>query len=110
MSMQSTIDSIELQLSHRDAAIAHIDKTHTDETERLIALRDFYSAEIELRNRLRECTLSEIKWLSAQTAAMRQRRFEREITEESRAAGAKESMKQRLVAKLAKRNTGRAVE
>jgi hypothetical protein len=111
MSLQPTIDAIQHQLAQRDAKIAVIEETYADnELARLVALKEFYVAEIELRRRLRECTRSEIKWLRAQTVALRQRRFEREIMRESEAVGVQRTLKQRLAAKLAERNTGRAVE
>ena len=110
MSLQPTIDAIQRQLSQHDATLAAINLKYTDEMERMLALKDFYQNEIALRRKLQECTRSEIKWLRAQTAALRQRRFEREIMEGSEAVEVRRSLKQRLAAKLAMRNTGRAVE
>ena len=110
MSLQPTIDAIKRQLSQHDAAVAAIQSKHTDQMKMILELTQFYKAEIELRRRLHECTRSEIRWLRAQTAALRQRRFESEIMAGSEAVEVRLSLKQRLVAKLAKRNTGRAVE
>ena len=110
MSVQPTIDTIQRQLAQHDATVSVIHLKHTDELERMLALKEFYQNEIELRRRLQKCTRSEIKWLRAQTAALRQRRFEREIMEGSEAVEVRRSLTQLLAAKLAMRNTGRAME